>query len=221
MPAIVTIELQGQLALTAKTDSSASGPLWAMIARAGELRYRWEQTRDEDDRLAMRAAWDIHITCTGAELFGQCPKPATGSVALPPSYATRRVTMTTISPTGAPAWAAGGSAPPSTCCGTKVRTAPPRTPTTTPTRAGGLCPRRAAPPSAPARPREQRAVASWRSRWEPLLPEGWLEGGGPVRTEREPNAGRHVPGRAPGGGYDMAGRGDEPEALGGQLALFA
>ena len=23
----------------------------------------------------MRAAWDIHITCTGAELFGQRPKP--------------------------------------------------------------------------------------------------------------------------------------------------
>ena len=45
-----------------------------MIARAGELRYRWEHSREEDDRLAMRAAWDIHITCTGAELFGQCPK---------------------------------------------------------------------------------------------------------------------------------------------------
>ena len=74
MPAIVTVELPGRLAVTAKTDSSASGPLWAMIARAGELRYRWEHSREEDDRLAMRAAWDIHITCTGAELFGQCPK---------------------------------------------------------------------------------------------------------------------------------------------------
>ncbi len=140
MPAIVTVELPGRLAVTAKTDSSASGPLWAMIARAGELRYRWEHSREEDDRLAMRAAWDIHITCTGAELFGQCPKAGDWE----------RCTATVLChETGdddnhlayrAPAWAAGGSAPPSTCCGTKVRTAPPRTPTTTPTPVGGTCP---------------------------------------------------------------------------------
>ena len=34
-------------------------------------------------------------------------------------------------------------------------------------------------------------------------------------------ASRHVPARAPGGGYDMAACPDEPEAVGGQLALFA
>lgn len=67
----------------------------------------------------------------------------------------------------------------------------------------------------------QRAITVWRSRWEPLLPPGWLDASGPVRTRRAVNARRHVPGRAPGGGYDMAGGADESEIEGGQLALFA
>jgi Family of unknown function (DUF6349) len=70
-----------------------------------------------------------------------------------------------------------------------------------------------------------KAVAAWRQRWEPSLPSGWLDRGGPIRTLRARCATRHVPGRAPGGGYDMSagvnGGGQTTEVPGGQLALFA
>ena len=221
MPAPVAIELQGQLAITTKTVTLASRPLWAMIARAGELRYRWEQTRDEEDRVAMRAAWDIHITCTGAELFGQRPKPGDWERCTPTvlcqetgdddnhlAYRGACLGCGWVSPAVHLLWHEGenGAAEDANDHAHPGWRALPVV--------GPL-------PHGDGGAAHERALASWRSRWEPLLPEGWLEGGGPVRTEREPNAGRHVPGRAPGGGYDMAGRGDEPEALGGQLALFA
>jgi hypothetical protein len=67
----------------------------------------------------------------------------------------------------------------------------------------------------------QRAVAKWRERWDPVLPPGWLDEGGPIRTERAKYATRHVPGGAPGGGYDMAVIRPEGEAAGGQMALFS
>jgi len=51
-----------------------------------------------------------------------------------------------------------------------------------------------------------------------VLPAGWLEMGGPIRTHRSAPANRHVPGRAPGGGYDLAS--DEREETAGQLAFF-
>ena len=75
MRAPVAIELQGQLALTTTTVTLASRPPWAMIAPSLRVALPPGKDPDEDDRLAMRAAWDIHITCTGAELFGQRPKP--------------------------------------------------------------------------------------------------------------------------------------------------
>jgi hypothetical protein len=72
---------------------------------------------------------------------------------------------------------------------------------------------------------QAKAVAAWRQRWEPLLPAGWLDRGGPIRTLRAMYGTRHVPGRAPGGGYDMSagvkGAQPSPEVAGGQLALFA
>ena len=37
-----------------------------------------------------------------------------------------------------------------------------------------------------------------------MLPVGWLEAGGPIRTYRQPKGCRHVPGGAPGGGYDLS-----------------
>ena len=67
----------------------------------------------------------------------------------------------------------------------------------------------------------QRAIAAWRHKWEPLLPPGWLDTAGPVRTPRTGHGTRHVPGRAPGGGYDTAAPSAETETPGGQIALFA
>jgi hypothetical protein len=65
-----------------------------------------------------------------------------------------------------------------------------------------------------------KALSGWRKRWEPLLPAGWLERGGPIRTQRGQPATRHVPGGAPGGGYDMSAGPGAAEHPGGQLGLF-
>jgi hypothetical protein len=43
---------------------------------------------------------------------------------------------------------------------------------------------------------------------------------GPIRTRRGQPATRHVPGAAPGGGYDMSAGLGTPEHPGGQLGLF-
>ena len=57
---------------------------------------------------------------------------------------------------------------------------------------------------------QRRRTDVWRERIEVLLPAGWLDRGGPIRTERPADSHgrrvgmRHVPHRAPGGGYDMA-----------------
>ena len=55
--------------------------------------------------------------------------------------------------------------------------------------------------------RDQR-LARWTARVEQAVAavagEGWLAGGGPIRTRRDRPASRHVPGRAPGGGYDLS-----------------
>jgi len=68
----------------------------------------------------------------------------------------------------------------------------------------------------------ERGIGRWRERWELLLPACWLDRGGPIRTPRSHGGTRHVPGRAPGGGYDLAADpGATPEKPGGQLGLFA
>ncbi len=77
-----------------------------------------------------------------------------------------------------------------------------------------------APPSLESPASYKRLVARWYQRWGHLLPEGWLDRGGPVRTARSPMAGRHVPGRAPGGGYDLAADQGVRELEGGQLCLL-
>ena len=66
-----------------------------------------------------------------------------------------------------------------------------------------------------------RAIARWREQWERLLPVGWLDAGGPIRTPRSRGASRHVPCRAPSGGYDLAGpEGSQPADPDGQMALL-
>lgn len=61
-------------------------------------------------------------------------------------------------------------------------------------------------------PRAQsRAEARWADTAHAAVPAGWFAVGGPVRTRRQPPGARHVPGRAPGGGYDLAAP-DQPAA---------
>lgn len=59
-------------------------------------------------------------------------------------------------------------------------------------------------PVVPAVPEERTKRATWVERVTELYPTGWLEDGGPIRTARTRGGTRHVPGRTPFGGYDLA-----------------
>lgn len=53
-------------------------------------------------------------------------------------------------------------------------------------------------------PEQRNKRAAWIARVTGLYPASWLEDGGPIRTQRAGAGTRHVPGRTPFGGYDMA-----------------
>lgn len=59
-------------------------------------------------------------------------------------------------------------------------------------------------PIVPAIPEERKKRAVWVEHATALYPAGWLERGGPIRTERRGGGMRHVPNWTPFGGYDMA-----------------
>ena len=59
-------------------------------------------------------------------------------------------------------------------------------------------------PVVAAVPEERKKRATWVERVTALYPAGWLEDGGPIRTQRTGYGTRHVPGRTPFGGYDLA-----------------
>ena len=59
-------------------------------------------------------------------------------------------------------------------------------------------------PVVTAVPEERNKRAAWIERTTDIYPDGWLEDGGPIRTRRTGHGTRHVPGRAPFGGYDLA-----------------
>jgi hypothetical protein len=50
----------------------------------------------------------------------------------------------------------------------------------------------------------ERAEAAWLAKVSPGYPPGWIEAGGPIRTQREKYGTRHVPHWTPSGGSDMA-----------------
>ncbi|MEZ0076337.1 DUF6349 family protein [Planotetraspora sp. GP83] len=50
----------------------------------------------------------------------------------------------------------------------------------------------------------KKAITKWEADARKAYPQGWFERGGPVLEWRTPPGTRHVPGRAPGGGYAMA-----------------
>ncbi|OLT26348.1 hypothetical protein BJF83_21345 [Nocardiopsis sp. CNR-923] len=47
------------------------------------------------------------------------------------------------------------------------------------------------------------ACAAWEADALRVYPQGWFEAAGPILTERPGGGTRHVPGRAPGGGFDI------------------
>jgi hypothetical protein len=56
-----------------------------------------------------------------------------------------------------------------------------------------------------SRPEAERRYGRWLEQVAPLYPDDWFDARGPIRTRRAPLGTRHVPGRAPGGGYDLCG----------------
>ena len=203
-------------------SATTTASLWDLVEEHRRLEAVWRESRREEDRRAMAGGWSIAITAPGDEPFDD-GEPLSGRWSrCSPTVLSPRPLAAAPAP-GVPRRVPGlrlGQPPHPPAPGAAVRTPPSRTPTTTPTPAGGTLPVVAALPSIDSPTGHERMIGRWRATWEPLLPAGWLDRGGPIRTKRSPLGTRHVPGRAPGGGYDLAADADEREIPGGQLGLF-
>ena len=210
-------------AAVARYTSRGPETLWQLLAEHDRLQAIWQSTRSEPDRLAMVACWSVAITAPGWSPFSS-ERPAPGArPSCNPTVLTRDTAQRPnhLAYRGAClgcGWVAGqvhlirqGGE------NAAVEDAHDHT-----HRGWREIPIVARPnlPDAPSQ--RARAIEAWRSRWEPLLPAGWLDGGGPIRTNRGEHGNRHVPAGAPGGGYDLSATGSNatPEAPGGQLGLF-
>jgi hypothetical protein len=210
-----------EIAEPAKTAVAvATENLWTLLQEHHRLNATWQTTRREQDRLAMVRSFSISITCPGSR-FGD---PATRE-------AWPRCTPTVLSRDTAErtdhleyrgaclgcGWVSdhthrlrrGGENAAVEDAHDHTHPGWRKTPVVE------------APPSLDSPQAYAYRIARWRQQWEQLLPAGWLDRGGPIRTPRTRGGTRHVPGRAPGGGYDLAAAPDaQPEAPGGQLGLF-
>ena len=211
------------------TEHEAERDLSALLAEHDRLQAIWRASDAEDDRRAMAAAWSVAITAPGSrfddtvDVGGPCRPTVLTCHWLPQPNENYWTMRDHLGYRGA-------------CLGCGWVCAVPR-------RSRGAenlavedahnhshpgwreLPVVGAPPSLEAPASYPRLVEKWRSRWGHLLPDGWLESGGPIRTHRPPPGSRHVPGRAPGGGYDLAARdlaanGTGHEEPGGQLTFM-
>jgi hypothetical protein len=199
--------------------ATVTDDLWQLLDRHAQLQADWKRTRHETDRLAMAQSWGIFITHPGGGY---------SDVASPGRWKACTPTVLSRDTGNRDAHLAYRGA----CLG-----------------CGWVSPNRhligqggenaavedahdhthpgwrdllviQPPPSCDAPSAHARALASWREQWEHLLPTGWLDHGGPIRTARLARGTRHVPGRAPGGGYDLSAGDATAEQPGGQLGLF-
>lgn len=60
-------------------------------------------------------------------------------------------------------------------------------------------------PIVPRRPENPKAQPRWVETVQDAYPAGWLEAGGPIRTDRAPYGTRHVPNHTGFGSYDLCG----------------
>jgi hypothetical protein len=65
-------------------------------------------------------------------------------------------------------------------------------------------------------PLPERRGRHWLTHATRLYPDNWFDNGGPIRTIRTGIEKRHLPGKAPGGGYDLA---VEPPKQGRRTAI--
>ncbi len=204
--------------------------LWNLLDEHARLHAAWKRTGDEQDRRLMAAAWTIAITHPGGGLMDDEPPQR------PDAKRGHLCTPTVLSCHWLPAegedyWTMQDHLGFRGACLTCGWVGPPRRDA----RAENLAvedahdhshpgwreiPVLPAPPSMETPTSYKQLVARWYERWGHLLPEGWLDRGGPVRTARSASASRHVAGRAPGGGYDLAAADSARETAGGQLCLL-
>ncbi len=209
--------------------TATSTPLAELLADHARLHAIWKQSGTEEDRRLMAAAWEIGITQPGAEFRRHRSAPGAEIGCRPTVLCRHR-----LPEPGEDYWGMRDHlAYRGACLGcgwvaerdhlighggenAAVEDAHDHT------HPGWReIPVVESPPSLDSPQAYTRGIARWRERWELLLPAGWLEQGGPIRTPRTPPGNRHVPGRAPGGGYDLAaGHDATPEVPGGQLGLF-
>ncbi len=200
------------------------GPLWDLLEVAGRLRAAWETGHGEPDRLAMLAAWDIAITFPGDHLTGRHAEASeftrctatvlrcdTGDEDNHLAYRGACLGCGWVTDSVHLIWAAeeGGE---NLASEDAVDHAHP---------GWRDLPLVESPPSNDGGAGHAKTVATWRARWQRVLPDGWLERGGPIRTGRGGIGTRHIPGGCPGGGFDMcADQHAAPEVPGGQLGFF-
>ena len=206
------------------TSTTPARGLWDLLDEYRQLHATWRQTHTEEDRRRMRVVWSIPLTCPGSGM-GETERIRPGQW--------DRCTPTVLSSDHWPEPEHLQYRGACLGCGWVAER--------THRRAGGEnaavedahdhthpgwrdIPVVGTPPSLETPARHARAVEQWRWLWESRLPDEWLARGGPIRTNRTPPGNRHVPGRAPGGGYDLASTTETaaslPERAGGQLGLF-
>ncbi len=207
---------------TSVAGGDATAPLVALLAEAAQAEERWRTTRTEEDRLAWVSHWCIAITHPGRR-FGDDDHLGSGDRCTPTvltrdtgdeddhlSYKGACLGCGWVADREHLIWSGEGEngaaedANDHAFPGWRDLPIVESVPHDTQSAAG------------------PKALARWLSRTRPLLPDGWIERGGPIRTSRSGGGGRHVPGRVPlGGGYDMGVVGEEVlESVGGQLLLF-
>ena len=191
--------------------------LWDLLAQSDEAYARWKADRSEENRLAWRALWSINLTCPGAGFldndgakpgdFPRCtPTVLSGDREDPgeelPNWLHYRGACLGCGWVGEPVDSENAAAEDAhDHAWPGWRDLP-------------VFPDRAYDPN----PNLEKERARWLAKIMPLMPPGWIEAGGPVRTLREAPGNRHVPLHTPWGGYDMACGKDEPRA--GQQQLF-
>jgi hypothetical protein len=194
--------------------------LWDLLQVASERRVVWEAGHCEDARLALARSWDIWITCPGSRLGHQLVQPGTWSRCTPTVlgrdtgdennhlvYRGACLGCGWVAEQVHPIWEGGENEAAEDANDHGYpgwRDLP-------------IVER---PPHNDGGAAYGNAVSVWRNRWERILPPGWLDRGGPIRTLRKGLGTRHVPGGAPGGGYDMNAGDGAAEVPGGQLGLF-
>jgi hypothetical protein len=184
--------------------------LWDLLAETATFEARWRSVHDEATRRAWRKHWQIWVTCPGylGEVKPGDLERCTATVLSQEVYDDDFRELLFRGACLGCGWVdARARASENEAAEDAVSHAHP---------GWEFLPAVAAMPMHDSQSQREKATEAWLAKVRPLLPAGWLEAGGPIRTVRGEHATRHVPARTPFAGYDMACT----EAEAGPLTLF-